>query len=127
MDGASEWEDFSLPGYGDGNFNFKGRLFADFSDVDRSSGEISRLRLFYTEERKVVYQIVSGSGEEKERRIYVLTLEDQICHVDNGRQSLTLPSDRILPLACRLCGLDNMLENEMQAALRESLRLLGAA
>jgi hypothetical protein len=127
MDSTDKWEDFSLPGYGDGNFNFKGRLFADFSDVDKSSGDISRLRLFYTEHRKLVYQIVSGSGENKERRVYVLTLENQLCQVDNGRQSLVLPPDKILPLACRLCGLDDLLENEMQAALRESLRLLGAA
>lgn len=124
---AENFEEFSLPGYRDGNLNFRGRQFAEFSDLDKDSTELMRLRLFHTDDNKVIYHIVSGAGAAKERRLYVLSLQDDLCLVDNGRQSLSLPPRQLLSLAYALCGVDAAQESELSLALQEGLRLLGAA
>jgi hypothetical protein len=93
---ASGLEEFTLPGYGNGNLVFRGRLFSEGSFFDGEGGGLTRLRLFAMEDRSVVYYVVSSLGEEKSRRVYILRVEGELCHVDNGRRHLTLPLEPLL-------------------------------
>lgn len=124
---AQEWqEEFSLPGYGDGNLSFTGRLFSEGSFFDEENGSLTRLRLFALDENRLVYSVVSGAGEDKDRRVYQLKVDKEFCQIDNGRQHITLPVDMLFTAVFGICGLAPGQENEIRAALEESLSAVSA-
>ena len=122
-------EEFSLPGYNGGNFDFVGRLFSEGSFFDAENGTLTRLRLFAMQDKRLVYHVVSssgGAGEAKDRRVYVLQVDGELCHIDNGQQSISLPMDMLFAAVYGLCGLDSSQEEELRNTLMESLRAVGA-
>ncbi|MDR1125882.1 MAG: hypothetical protein LBM64_07470 [Deltaproteobacteria bacterium] len=124
---AQDWqEEFSLPGYGDGNLSFTGRLFSEGSFFDEENGSLTRLRLFALDENRLIYSVVSGAGEDKDRRVYQLKVDKEFCQIDNGRQRLTLPVDMLFMAVFGICGLAPGQENEIRAALEESLGAVSA-
>lgn len=124
---AQEWqEEFTLPGYGDGSLSFTGRLFSEGSFFDEEQGSLTRLRLFALDEKRLVYSVVSGSGEGKDRRVYQLKVDQDFCQIDNGRQRITLPVDMMFTAVFGICGLAPGQETEIRAALEESLSAVGA-
>lgn len=126
---ADGQEEFSLAGYGGGKFDFTGRLFSEGSFFDAENGTLTRLRLFAMQDGRLVYHVVSSSGsvgENKERRVYVLTVDGELCHIDSGRQSVTLPMDMLFAAVYGLCGMDASQEDELRATLQESLRAVSA-
>jgi hypothetical protein len=114
-------ESFTLSGYKSGDFTFSGRLFSEGSFFDSDSGVLTRLRLFALEDNRLVYSVVSGSGASKDHRVYILKVEKDICHIDNGQQNLTLPVDMLFNAVFGLCGVDPVQENDLRAVLEESL------
>ena len=125
---ASDQEEFSLAGYNDGKFDFTGRLFSEGSFFDAENGMLTRLRLFAMRDGRLVYHVVSSGDsavENKDRRVYVLNVEDEVCHIDNGRQSVSLPMDMLFAAVYGLCGMDASQEEELKATLQESLRAVG--
>jgi hypothetical protein len=114
-------ENFTLSGYRDGDFTFSGRLFSEGSFFDPESGALTRLRLFALRDNRLVYSVVSSSGERKDRRVYILKVENDICHIDNGRQSLALPVDMLFSAVFGLCGIDPAQTGDLRAVLEESL------
>jgi hypothetical protein len=125
---ASGQEEFSLTGYNDGKFEFTGRLFSEGSFFDAENGMLTRLRLFAMQDGRLVYHVVSsGSGpdERKDRRVYVLHVEDDICHIDNGKQSVSMPMDMLFDAVYSFCGMESSQKEELKATLRESLRAVG--
>lgn len=126
---SSGQEKFSLAGYNGGKFDFTGRLFSEGSFFDAETGTLTRLRLFAMQDGRLVYHVVSssgGSGENKDRRVYVLTVEDDVCHMDNGKQSISMPMEMLFAGVYGLCGMDASQEEELKATLQESLRAVGA-
>lgn len=126
---ADGHEDFCLAGYNGGNFEFTGRLFSEGSFFEAENGTLTRLRLFAMQDGRLVYHAVSSSGnmgENKERRVYVLTVDGELCHMDNGRQSVTLPMDMLFAAVYGLCGMDASQEEDLKVTLQESLRAVGA-
>jgi hypothetical protein len=123
---VSGLEEFTLPGYGNSNLVFRGRLFSEGSFFDGESGGLTRVRLFVMEDRSVVYYTVSSLGEEKSRRVYILKVEGELCHVDNGRQRLTLPLKPLLENVFDLCGMEAAQEGDFRAAVAESLRAVAS-
>lgn len=122
-------EEFCLAGYNGGNFEFTGRLFSEGSFFEAENGTLTRLRLFAMQDGRLVYHVVSsggGMGESKDRRVYVLTVEGEVCHIYNGRQSISLPMDTLFAAVYGLCGMDASQEDELRATLQESLRAVGA-
>lgn len=126
---ASVQEHFSLSGYNDGKLDFTGRLFSEGSFFDAENGVLTRLRLFATHDNRLVYHVASSSGsmgENKDRRVYILTVDGEICHIDNGRQSVCLPMEMLFAAVYGLCGMDSSQEEELRTTLQESLRAVGA-
>lgn len=126
---ADGWEDFILSGYNGGDFEFTGRLFSEGSFFDAENGLLTRLRLFAMRDGRLVYHVVSSggaAGEGKDRRVYVLSVRDEVCHIDNGAQSVSLPVDTLFAAVYGLCGMDASQEEELKLILQESLRAVGA-
>lgn len=119
-------EAFTLQGYGDGALTFEGRLFSEGSFFDKENGMLTRMRLFVLPDRRLVYSIVSGAASVNDRRVYVLQVEDDICRMDNGRQSVALPVDMLFTAVFGLCGLESGQEDELRVTLQDSLRIVGA-
>ncbi len=123
---AGGMEEFTVSGYNNGLLTFKGRLFSEGSFFDAENGALTRLRLFAMEGNKLVYYVVSSEEGEKDRRVYVLTVEGETCHIDNGRQSISLPMELLFSAVFGLCGMDASQEAELRSTLQESLRAVGA-
>ncbi|MDR2893747.1 MAG: hypothetical protein LBV80_11845 [Deltaproteobacteria bacterium] len=123
---GQSFEEFTLQGYQGGDFCFRGRLFSEGSFFDEESRALIRLRLFALPDNRLVYSVVSGSGEQKDRRVYVLKVENDVCHIDNGSQNLTLPLEMLFSAVFGLCGLADGRENELRAAMEESLNVVVA-
>lgn len=119
-------EEFTLQGYGNRDLTFNGRLFSEGSFFDEESGSLTRLRLFALEDNRLVYSVVSGTGKEKDRRVYILTVDKDFCQIDSGQQQITLPVEMLFTAAFGLCGLEAGQESELRAALEESLLAVSA-
>ncbi len=55
------------------NFTFNGELFAEASWFDEETQNITRQRVYATEEGAQVYSISEGDGEVREHKVYELT------------------------------------------------------
>jgi hypothetical protein len=119
-------ENFTLSGYKGGDFTFAGRLFSEGSFFDTESGALTRLRLFALSDNRLVYSVVSSSGTKKDHRVYVLKVENDICHIDNGRQNLTLPVEMLFNAVFGICGIDPAQEHDLRVLLEESLHAVSA-
>ena len=126
LPGNPEHEEFVLQGYNNGELHFRGRLFSEGSFFDEESGALTRMRLFMLGDRRIVYSVVSGSGDQKDRRIYVLKIEEDTCSIDNGQMSISLSQDMLFAAVFGLCGLDESREQELRSTLEESLRAASA-
>ncbi|MDL2285411.1 hypothetical protein LJB93_01550 [Desulfovibrio sp. OttesenSCG-928-F07] len=119
-------EEFTLTGYNNGSLTFTGRLFSEGSFFDSESGSLTRLRLFAMEDNRLVYYVVSTENGEKDRRVYVLTVDSEVCRIDNGQQSIVMPMDLLFSAVFGLCGMEESQQEELRSTLQESLRAVGA-
>lgn len=123
---APGMEEFTVQGYNGGDLTFTGRLFSEGSFFDDESGSLTRLRLFTLGGNRLVYSVVSGAGKQKDRRVYMLKVEDNSCQIDNGQQSIAMPVEMLFTAVSGLCGLEAGQESELRAALEESLIAVSA-
>ena len=106
-------------------FTFSGRLFSESSYYDEKSMTLTRLRLYISDQNEQVYFIVSGSGQEKTRRYYVVAQEgDDLYRVSNGAHTLRLPLDILFASVFGLCGIDPDRAEELKPDFEESLRMV---
>ena len=126
LPGNPAHEEFVLQGYNNGELHFRGSLFSEGSFFDEESGALTRMRLFMLGDRRIVYSVVSGAGEHKDRRIYVLKIEGDMCSIDNGQMSISLSQEMLFAAVFGLCGLDESREQELRSAFEESLRVASA-
>lgn len=101
---------------------FKGRLFSEGSYFDEENGALTRLKLYITDENRQVYSVVSGSNTAKWRQVYTLRVEDDLCHINNGVQDITLRTDMLLAAVFGLCGIDSDKADDLRASLEETLK-----
>ena len=101
---------------------FRGRLFSEGSYFDEESGALTRLKLYITDENRQVYSVVSGSNTAKWRQVYTLRVEDDLCHINNGVQDITLRTDMLLAAVFGLCGIDAAKAGDLKASLEETLK-----
>ena len=119
-------EEFTLKGYSGNELTFTGRLFSEGSFFDEENGSLTRLRLFALEDNRLVYSVVSGTGKEKDHRVYLLSMGKELCQIDNGQQQISLPVEMLFTAVFGLCGLEAGQESDLRAALQESLLAVGA-
>lgn len=120
MSNTGGFEEISLSGYNDGELVFRGRQFSEGSFFEE--GVLTRLRLFIMDDNRLVYHVVSSNNGVKDKRVYILKVEGDICHMDNGRQSVTMSTDMLLSAVYGLCGMGSDQEEELRATLQEGLR-----
>lgn len=103
---------------------FNGQLYSESSYYDEETATLTRLRLFITDTGEQVYSIVSGSGTDKNRRHYLVSVIDKRCRVSDGIQTLMLPIDMLFAAVFGLCGIDPNRAEELRPAFEENLRML---
>jgi hypothetical protein len=101
---------------------FTGRLFSESSYYDQDTAHLTRLRLFVTDSKELVYSIISGAGTEKTRRYYTVTVEDELCLMSDGVLSIRLPVDMLFSAVFGLCGIDPSRAEELRPLFEENLR-----
>ena len=101
---------------------FQGKLFSESSYFDEEQGTLTRLKLYVTNDGRQVYSVISGSSSAKWRRVYVLHVEDDLCHINNGLQEITLRVDMLLAVVFGLCGVDAAQADTLRAFLEDTLK-----
>lgn len=101
---------------------FRGRLFSESSFFDEDAASLTRLKLYVTDDNRQVYSVVSGPGAAKSRRVYVLRVEDDLCHINNGAQDIALHTDMLLTAVFGLCGINPAQAESLKAALEDTLK-----
>jgi len=84
---------------------FRGRLFSECSWFDEENSILTRQKLYVTEKNEHVYYIVSGSKEQRSRRVYNVSVMGDHCVIHNGSSEMTLQFDMLMLAVRGLCGL----------------------
>jgi len=122
--GKVHFEPISLTNDNGIEFTFSGRLFSESSYYDEDSMTLTRLRLYLSDQNEQVYSIVSGAGQEKTRRYYVVAQEGELYRISNGAHTLRLPLDLLFASVFGLCGIDPNRAEELKPDFEESLRMI---
>ena len=85
---------------------FCGKLFSESSFYDEEQASLTRLKLFTTDDGRQIYSIVAYTQAIKWRRVYIMRFDDDLCHISDGAQEITLPVDMLLMVVFGLCGID---------------------
>ena len=101
---------------------FQGKLFSESSYFDEEQGTLTRLKLYVTNDGRQVYSVVSGSNSAKWRRVYVLHVEGDLCHISNGLQEMTLRVEMLLAVVFGLCGVEAAQADTLRAFLEDTLK-----
>jgi hypothetical protein len=89
-----------------GEIVFNGYPYAKTSFYDDRSGLLTRQELYALEDGRQAFSIVSIDGESKSRRAYVVEREGEICHIDDGKEKISMPLDSIMDFARMLLEID---------------------
>lgn len=114
------WEEHVLRNDAGDEIRFHGKLFSESSYYDEDQGALTRLKLFVASDGRQVYSVVSGSDTAKWRRVYVMRVEGELCHISNGVQEITLHTDMLLTVVFGLCGIDASQGDTVRAFLEDS-------
>ncbi len=106
--------------------SFTGHIFSEGSFFDEENRAITRMKLFITKDKRLVYYVVSGAGQDKTRRVYELYTEGDICHIYNGQQHLNLPVEMLFTATASFCGIVPAQAENLRASLEESLRAVSS-
>ncbi len=116
-------EDISLTLDNGISMSFRGRQFAGGSWFDEESNVLTRQNLYVTDNNEHVYSIVTGSGKQRSRRAYRVTLQGDTCIINDGRNEMTIGYDMLMLAVRSLTGLDQdatptleMIEETLKAA-----------
>ncbi|GFM36142.1 hypothetical protein [Desulfovibrio psychrotolerans] len=105
------------------DITFRGRLYSESSYYDEESGVMTRQRLYVTEQNQQVYSIVTSDGVNKDRRVYLLQVDGDMCRINNGLFDVTVQLDLLMTAVRGLCGLDGSgRSEEFLQSLEETLR-----
>ena len=102
---------------------FRGKLFSESSYFDEEQNSITRLKLYVTDDGRQVYSVISGSNTAKWRRVYTLRIENDLCHIQNGTQEITLQTDMLLAVVFGLCGIDASQGEALRSFLEDSRKI----
>lgn len=101
---------------------FQGRLFLEKSYYDEENSNLTRLRLFCTDENTIIYSIVSGPAEKKVRRHYSIWVSEDICAMSDGKNTISVPVELLFSTVFDLCGIDPAQKEELRPAFEELLK-----
>ncbi|MBD5607378.1 MAG: hypothetical protein HDQ93_00820 [Desulfovibrio sp.] len=84
---------------------FRGRLFSECSFFDEESGSLTRQQLYVTDAGEQIYYIVRGTGKDRSRVAYRVSVDGDSCVMDNGKESIAMSFDMLMLAVRSLCGL----------------------
>ncbi len=81
--------------------SFEGQNFAEVSwfvedELDSQASTIKRQRIFTTPTGAQVYSISEGDGANKSNRAYMVELQENMLHINDGKASLDLEKDMFM-------------------------------
>ena len=79
-----------------GPVTFRGHLYAQTSFYDEDSGVLTQQKLYTTNEGHQAFSIVSSDGSAKNRRAYVVRREGELCHIQCGERTVSIPYDSLM-------------------------------
>jgi len=79
-----------------GDMTFRGHLYAQTSFYDEDSGVLTQQKLYTTEDGDQAFSIVSSDGSVKHRRAYVVRREGELCHIQCGARTVSIPYDSLM-------------------------------
>lgn len=91
---------------------FNGSLYAEHSFFDEDSGSLTQQRLYLTQDGSQVYSVVTGSGQSRERRAYVIRREGRLCKINNGLFDVTVSTEDLVTVVKGLCGMTDSAQYE---------------
>lgn len=101
----STMEDISLKHDNGDALRFRGRLFSECSFYDEESGSLTRQQLYVTDAGEQIYYIVRGTGKDRSRVAYRVSVDGDTCVMDNGKDSIAMSFDTLMLAVRSLCGL----------------------
>ena len=81
---------------------FRGRLYSECSFFDEENGSLTRQQLYVTDAGEQIYYIVRGTGKDRSRVAYRVSVDGDSCVMDNGKESIAMSFDMLM-LAVRSC------------------------
>lgn len=116
-------EEITLKNDVGGDITFMGRLYSESSYYDEETSVVTRQRLYVTDQNQQVYSIVASNGTNKDRRVYKLHMDGEMCRINNGLFDISVQLDLLLTAVKGLCGVKNLAQSEeFLQTLEESLR-----
>ena len=79
-----------------GPVTFRGHLYAQTSFYDEDTGVLTQQKLYTTEGGDQAFSIVSSDGSAKQRRAYVVRREGELCHIQCGERTVSIPYDSLM-------------------------------
>ncbi len=89
------------------DITFRGRLYSESSYFDEESGVMTRQRLYVTDQNEQIYSVVTSDGINKDRRVYRLQVDGEMCRINNGLFDVTVQLGLLMTAVKGLCGLDD--------------------
>lgn len=97
------------------NLVFCGRLFSECSYFDEEHSCLTRQQLYITDNGDQVYYIVRSIGKKRERHAYRLSVQEDKCVINNGKNEMTLQFDLLMLAVRGLVGLNADATPSLQA------------
>lgn len=79
-----------------GPVTFRGHLYAQTSYYDEDTGVLTQQKLYATEDGRQAFSVVSSDGGQKSRRAYVVRREGELCHIQCGERTVSIPYDSLM-------------------------------
>lgn len=115
-------ESFTLYNDNGHELTFSGVIASESSYFDEETCCLTKLRLYVTDDSALVYSIVSGAGDKKLRRFYVIKTDGTLCTMNDGATSIVIPVDMLFTAVFGLCGIAPDRADEIIPVLEKTLR-----
>ncbi len=107
-------------------YTFQGQLFAEASWFDDDTQDITRQRIYSTDEGAHVFSISEGDGEKRAYKVYELKTSNDNVHLSNLSEKIDMPQDLFMTYVKSLIScIDN--DSSAETTLEQIEELLKAA
>ena len=101
------------------DITFNGRLFSEATTFDEDTNELTKQRLYVTDDNDQIYSVIQAIGDKKTSRVIRFSVQDNMCIVKKGEQETALPLLMLTNVVRDLCNLD---QEEIQVDAEEEER-----
>ncbi|MBR3664342.1 MAG: hypothetical protein IKN64_06785 [Desulfovibrio sp.] len=99
------FENISLTQDNGQDLTFRGNLYSECSWFDEDEKQLTRQKLYITDNKEQIYYIVRSQGDQKTHHAYRFSVAGETCTINNGKSTVTLPFDMLMHVVRGMCGL----------------------